>query len=268
MTNSHPAGETAIRIGCAGLPQGLKRQRHFEQLGLLETTDTFFSLPRPSILRRWRRDASETRPQGAAFSLVALGGITDPQGAVRAPEPATESAAADTRAGHFQDTPLVRSTTDTVAAAAAALEAEVVLFRSPVDFTPTRANRDAMQHYFEEIGTAEVFGGAARAWEPQGIWDPAEAVELCGELGLVYALDPLSQDPTTPDLDPVDLLPPGVAYFRVTGLGGPRRALDAYALESLLAQMSRFERCWLVFATLDKRRDAIACQKLLVSLAQ
>lgn len=262
MPNSQPGSSSRIRIGCAGLPQGLKRVRYFEKLPFLETSDTYRSLPRASVLRRWHATAADTgseRGTDAGHGLVALSAITDPNAAADA------SAAGST--GHFRDTAAVRQATEVVATAARELSAEVVLFRTPASFTPSTTNRQAMQRYFSETAPAGKFGDAVVAWEPQGLWELEDAVSVAEELGLVCACDPLALDPTRPEWTPADALPRGAAYFRVTGLGRPRRALDETTLESLLLQAEEFDRCWLVFATLDKNADARNCQRLLDAMS-
>ncbi len=264
MPNSQPGSLSRIRIGCAGLPQGLKRARYFEQLPFLETTDTYRSLPRSSILERWRTTAVETRAgrgTAAGFGLVALSSISDPASSKAAQRSAAPAAAE--AVGHFRDTEAVRQATEVVASAARKLDAEVVLFRSPPGFTPSAANRQAMQRYFSEIAPAGTFGHAAVAWEPQGLWELEEAVAVADELGVICACDPLAGDPTRPEWRPADVLPRQSAYFRITGLGRPRRPLDETTLESLLLQAEEFDRCWLVFSTVDKRVDARNCQRLL-----
>jgi len=273
MPSSQPTAGARIRIGCAGLPQGLRRQRYFEQLSFLETAATFASLPRPSVLRRWREEASEKRPKDdptaaeARFALVALSAITDPASRFGAARSAGASATAGgDQLGHFRDTAAVREATAAVAAAARELDAEAVLFRTPPSFTPSTANRDALRRYFETVAPPGTFGQATLVWEPQGLWELDDAVRLGSEVGLRCACDPLARDPTMPEVDPTEGLPSDAAYFRVTGLGGPQRPLDEGTLEALLLQAERFERCWLVFATLERRADALNCQKLLSAL--
>src|SRR5215207_3730680 len=65
-----------IRVGCAGLPNGVSRAHYFERLDLLETDVTFFDPPRDVALRRWHTEAAP----GSAFSVLAWQVITHEAG--------------------------------------------------------------------------------------------------------------------------------------------------------------------------------------------
>src|SRR5262249_50623817 len=162
--------ENLVRVGCAGLPSGVSRAAYFEHLDLLETDLTFFEPPRDVALRRWHKEA----PEGCAFSALAWQLVTHETGtpgyqrlaAPLAPELAIQ-------VGGFRDTPVVREAWQRTRASAEALGAEVVLFQTPVSFAPTEANRTALRRFFGEI--AADHGGLVMAWEPTGLWEPAQA---------------------------------------------------------------------------------------------
>ncbi|WP_428268451.1 DUF72 domain-containing protein [Haliangium sp.] len=248
----------ALHIGCADLPPGLSRRRYFERLGYLETTATLLGIPRRAVLRGWREEAAGP----GRFGLIAPQIITHRPGrkGYRRSK-VTLSPAELAQAGAFRATEVVAQATEALAQAAEVIAASVIVFRSPPDFAPSAANRDAMRRYFDEQAPAARFAGALRVWEPQGLWEPQVAARFAGELGLVLACDPLTNDPIGVDPDFFSNLPGDDAYFRVTGLGQARRRLDDYALEPLLEAAEAYQRAWLVFAHEGKYPDAIRLRR-------
>jgi uncharacterized protein YecE (DUF72 family) len=241
--------ERLIRVGTAGLPSGIARHVYFENLDLLEVDVTFFEPPRDVALRRWRQEA----PEGTGFAMLAWQAITheaDTPGYARMTHKLSPEA--KTQVGSFRATPPVNEAWQRTLAAARALGAEVILFQTPPTFTPTEANRNAMRRFFGEI--AADHQGMALAWEPRGIWEPAQAATLAAELGLVYALDPLQLEVPPPD-EPQ-------AYFRVHGLGIYRNKISDDMLEILADMAWGYERAWVVFANVEKYRDAERFHKL------
>jgi uncharacterized protein YecE (DUF72 family) len=93
------------------------------------------------------------------------------------------------------------------------------------------------------------------AWEPRGIWEPAQAASLAEELGLVYALDPLQLEVPPPDGTQ--------AYFKLYGLGIYRNKLGDDMLDLLADMVDLYERAWVVFANVEKYPDAQRFRKLL-----
>jgi uncharacterized protein YecE (DUF72 family) len=249
----------ALRIGCSDLPSGLGRDRYFGRLDYLEVGATFFDPPRPSALARWRRDA----PAAAGFGVVAWQLVTHPAGPRGYPRVKRELSAAQLRdGGGMRATEAVQGALAVTAEVAAAVEAEVVVFRTPAEFAPSSHNREVLRAFFAEVATVERLGGAARVWEPQGLWEPELAAQLCGELDVLYGCDPLSNDPLGVEPEFFAALPSSMAYFRVTGLGRARPRLDEYALEALLALAEPYERAWIVLANPGKYPDAIRLRKL------
>lgn len=249
-----------IRIGCADLPSGQRRSRYFDKLSYLEVGGTMFQLPKNSVLKRWRDDTG----QGGGFGLLAPQLITHKPGRKGYPRSKVELSPAQlAQAGGFQASELVNESVQSLARATTTVEAEVVLFRSPADFSPSASNRLAMTRFFAEVATPELFGATVRVWEPQGLWEPDVAARLAADMGVLYACDPLSNDPIGPggpdDLDPDFFahLPQDSAYFRLTGLGRARQRFDEYAMAELLELTAAYQRTWIVFAHLDKYPDAI-----------
>lgn len=242
-----------VSVGCAGIPQGLRRSRYFERLRYLEVAATFQEPPKLAVVRKWTEDL----PVGARFGVVAWQLITHTAG--RRGHVGLRSATTTlspeqlARAGHFHDAPVVRDAWARTAAVADALDAEVIVFRTPADFTPSAANRDAMRRFFTDDAVAPWRARAALVWEAEGLWTTAAMRQVADELDLVVATDPLGDDPTGAD---ADLAPQPRGYFRVRALGSGRRRLDDGRLELLADRCAERERSWVVFATPDAYRDA------------
>ena len=252
-----------LAIGCADLPPGLRRVRYFQRLRYLEAGGTRYQVPRGKVLDRWRAEAGAD----ARFGLHAPQEISDrpgPKGYPRSRRALTKKQL--WQAGGFRDTEVIQDAVQSIADACARLGTDVVIFRSPPEFVPSAANRDTLKGFFSQVATAERFGDTARVWEPLGLWEPATAMRLVADLGLVYCCDPLSNDPLAePHLLDTEL--PGVpVYFRVTGLGRGRQRFDDYALEPLIPMVEE-RRAWVVFSHEHKYPDAIRCHRLLATLA-
>ena len=217
------------------MPPGLHRNRYFNKLDFIETSETIRGLPKPAVLKKWRRDGA------GSFGLVS------PHSDPRQVEP---------------------SQLEELAEATRLLEATSVLFRTPPDLVPSSENRAHLHRFFAEMATAELFGSTQRIWEPQGLWEVEEATELSATLGTTCACDPIANDPLGPGSDFFASLPGNRAYFRVSGLGRPQSLLDEYSLEALLTIVDNYDRCWLVFDTVAKFKDATACRKLAQTLTE
>lgn len=253
-----------VRIGCAGLPDGLRWARYWEKLDYIERDTTFVDLPKLAAARRWR----EASPQGVGTGLIAWQGITHepgPRGYAHMNTPL--SAAQLQQAGGLRDTEVVRQGLERFRAIAEATGAEVVVFRTGASFTPSQTNRDRMRRFFGELATADTFGETRRVWEPQGLWEPETAVALAEELGLILACDPLSNDPIGHDPGFFHQLPSEDAYFRLTGMGNKRKRFPDYELDGLLDLAEQYQRCWFVFANVGGFKDASALRKALDALA-
>lgn len=242
--------EQLVRIGCAGLPSGVSRSLYFKRLDLLETDATLLEPPGDAALRRWRREA----PPGSSFTMLAWQLVTHEASAPtyeRLLTPLSPGAAAEV--GHFRATERVRAAWERTLAAAKALGAEVILFQTPPSFSPSAANRDAMRRFFGEV-VGEPPRELRLAWEPRGIWQPAQADALARELGLVYAVDPLQ----------LEIPPPegAAAYFRLHGLGLYRNRIGEEHLDLIAELVDPYEETWVVFANVEKFSDAQRFRRL------
>src|SRR5438128_1402358 len=91
---------------------------------------------------------------------------------------------------------------------AEALDASVLVVRTPTSFTPTAANRQKLTRF---VGDAPL--EPRIAWQPLGLWQRGEIERTAGDIGVIPCIDPTQHKQT--------LTHEGVAYYHVRGLGGP-----------------------------------------------
>lgn len=235
----------------------MAREHYFGNLGYVELTDTFFNWPRQAVLKRWGGDDH-------GFGAVAWQAITHAPGAKGYPrcnKPLDAAALAE--AGTYRDTPFVRDAVARVADAVVAAGADVVVFRTPADWSPSATNRERLRQFFTEVASADRFGSCVRVWQPEGLWELEDTAQLCADLGVVMACDPLANDPLAPPYEFFLGLAAafnGVGYFRRQGLG-QSRPLTEYQRELLVDLLEVYDRAWLVFDSPSKYRDARAVAK-------
>jgi hypothetical protein len=217
-------------IGCADLPHGIGWDRYFGKVSFLETSALTRGAVRPSVLTKWRAAA----PGAGAFAVVAPPMVPEPLGVERGTESLIETLRA--------------------------LEASLVVVRTPPSFSPSAANRELLRRYFGEV---LVDVGVERVWQPDGLWDTRTALKLAGELGVILGADPLVRDPTKEPVDFYSTLETDALYCRVTGLGRGARILSSSQLDELSMVTEAYERTWVVLATVDSFADASRFAKLL-----
>jgi len=113
-----------------------------------------------------------------------------------------------------------------------ALDAQLLVVRTPTGFTPTAQNRETLARF-----VGEASGAPRLAWEPLGLWQRGEIEKVAGELGLIPCVDP------TQHKEP--LVHAGVAYYRVRGLGGP---LGERELGRVVMACEDLDEAFIVFA--------------------
>ncbi len=214
----------------------MSRAQVFSGLDFLEESFLLRAgAPGPKALRKWRREA----PDGAAFSLVAPEGVFGDE---------SERAAA----------------MNALAGARDALEAAVVIFRTPTSLAPSQQNRDRFRALCRE--TADELDGAQPVLWTRGLWDRALGAKLADELDVLLAIDPLANDPLEelPALVAA-ALELGRGYLRLDRIGSPRRRFDPYELEMLAEIAAELDDGWICFAHSERVRDAIDFCKLLAN---
>jgi uncharacterized protein YecE (DUF72 family) len=248
-----------VIVGCAGLPHGVGWPRYFLRLPYLETAALLQGPVRPSVLRRWKESAKH----GHAFGVVAPAIVTHtPSARGFGPRGWPVPTARINEVGGFRSSEIVRQGVAALVEAADTLDAGVVIFRTPPEFSPSQTNRDAMRRFFSEDAAPERFPGRTRVWVPSGLWEPPAAHALARELGILCGLDPLGGDPEKHHAAFWDSLSGDDAYLVISGLGRSRRRTSNDDLEQIAEIALRHDRAWVVFSTVEPFPDAIRLAKL------
>jgi uncharacterized protein YecE (DUF72 family) len=172
-----------VRVGVCGfcLPQA----ELFRRFRLLEIQQTFYWPPQLKTVERWRQDA----PDDFEFTLKAFQAITH-SGFSPTYRRARLTEEQKRECGDFRDTKVVRDGWDKTLCLATALAATVVLFQCPPKFTATEQNISQLRRFFLWASR----GSLRFAWEPRhASWTAAIIAELCRELDLIQAGDPLER---------------------------------------------------------------------------
>jgi len=160
--------------------------------------------------------------------------------------------------GHFVDSQQNRSLWGEVKARAAMLGAKTILLDTPSAFTPSPANKERLTRF--ALDWAKLPEGVNLAWFAAGFWEREECAELCEQLGITLALDPL--------VDPSEALPEHEKiYFRLLGAHGLRDHYSDDALEMLIDLCEDFEEAVVIFKTEKPIKDALRMKALLEGTA-
>lgn len=231
-------------MGCCGWP--VAQTRYFKTFGLVEIQESFYNLPRPSTVERWREAAP------ARFEFV-----------LKAPQLVTHEATSPTyrrlrmrlserqkrRYGAFTPTAEVFDAWRATLALATALRSKIVLFQCPASFTPTPEHTVNLQTFFETVER----GRLALAWEPRGKWTDAEIRGLCRRLDLIHCVDPFQR--------------PSVwgapTYYRLHGRAGYHYRYSEAELEELRGFCRGRRSVYVLFNNTEMFSDARRFRRLL-----
>ncbi|MFH0899093.1 MAG: DUF72 domain-containing protein [Pseudomonadota bacterium] len=235
-------------IGCADPPSGMTREAYFRKLQLLEIGATTTRPPRPSVLEKWRNEA----PPHAIFTMNAWRILTDEPTTEDMKRLAVSPADPADHPGLLRVNQAAHLAWTQVHAAAKALAAEAIVFRTPPSFFPTQSNRERLRRFFTELVVAP---DTVIVWEPQGMWEVEVAARLATDLGLVLAYDPLQLEEPAPVI--------ASAYLRIRGMGLHRGRLTDQRFDKILTAASQHSQVWIVLATAERYRDAVRLRELL-----
>ncbi len=195
-----------IKVGTCGWSARGGRKKYFEYFSVIELQDTFYRLPRESTARRWREQA----PEGFEFTVKAWQAITHPptsptwrRAGVKVSEEERD------KYGYFRPTDQVFEAWERTKRICEILKAKFVVFQTPASFGYSEENVRNVEAFFSSIDR----GGLILGWEPRGTWHEHRGMlsRLLDRLDLVHVVDVLRRDPVRT---------PGIAYFRLHGLGG------------------------------------------------
>ncbi len=192
----------------------------------VEIIDTELGIPMAGTMRRWKREA----PDGFSFSLLA-------------PPVFGESGFAKTKEN--------RQKLDELAAFAAELGTDAVVFRAPDTLTPTKARAKALHAFLGALP-----GGFPRPVLDLPTWTAAQA-EDAAKGRAVAARDPWA--------DGAPSGPTPFVYFRMLGPAGKRSRYDPEAIEGAaeIIRACKGEQINCIFANTDMDTNGTALLNLL-----
>jgi uncharacterized protein YecE (DUF72 family) len=239
-----------LRIGVCGfcLPQ----REIFQRFRLLEVQQTFYWPPQLKTVERWRLAA----PDDFVFTLKAFQAITHVYNH-RTYRKVRFSADELAQCGGFCDSAVVREAWKLTRSLAEALESPTVVFQCPPSYDASEANIGNLRQFFHWASRGQL----RFAWEPRHeSWTASLVFELCNELDLIHAVDPLEQKSVfgTP------------RYYRLHGsaLGAFRYDYDHPYSDSELRELERSSVDGLIYCLFNNKQmaaDAERFQRLAVA---
>jgi uncharacterized protein YecE (DUF72 family) len=234
-----------LLVGCCGFPLSLAR--YAETFPVVEVQQTFYQPPMLETLAKWRAQV----PAEFEFTLKAWQLITHEASSPtyrRLREKLSDPQKKE--AGGFRLSDTVMMAWERTLECARVLGSRVILFQCPARFAPSPENKASLRAFFREIrrplGSATGDPPFTFAWEPRGDWETNEIRELCEELNLIHALDPLRQEGAIP----------GHAYFRLHGLTGYRYDYTDQDLARLLRLVRQRAFSYVLFNNISMLDDA------------
>ncbi|MEE2785804.1 MAG: DUF72 domain-containing protein [Myxococcota bacterium] len=139
--------------------------------------------------------------------------------------------------------------------AADILETDQCLLRTPADFRPTQANRDALIRFLNTRCATQV----KVAWWAEGLWpsQPDAQLEIKAASSVTIVEDPFSLD------DDEALMESAGFYWRVMGGRGMRRGLNDDELEQLMDESDDRAQGTIIFAGPAVQGDAQRFHRLM-----
>jgi len=193
-----------VKIGCCGIPKS--RREYYKSFSVVEVQQTFYKIPLPSTLERWRKEA----PEDFEFTIKAWQVITH-----LPTSPTWKRSGLKVSKNEYDKYGYLRPTKENFDAwmktleAAKILQANVIVIQTPPSFGYSEENVRNIRSFFSQIDRNNMLIG----WEPRGTWKQHLDVvgKLVKELNLIHIVDILKLKPAAIGR---------VAYIRLHGLNG------------------------------------------------
>lgn len=238
-----------LKIGCCGFPKS--RKLYYQRFSTVELQNTFYSLPKLELARKWRAEA----PSDFEFTVKGSQFITHPPESPTYRKAKLEISAKD-KYGFFKPTQEVFNAWEQTRKICEALRARIVVLQTPASFTPSEENLVNMHNFFSSIekGSLEI------ALELRGKWESKVIKQLCEKYDLIHCIDPFA-------------LPPlhfkQTLYFRLHG-SPPGKKMYSYKysdgdLRSLQQKLKNYEdkeEIYCMFNNIAMWEDALRFKEL------
>ena len=238
----------AMKLGMCGYTIGAAA--YVRQFGVVEVQQTFYDPPPLPTIEKWRAQA----PAGFEFTMKAWQVIThfgtsSTYRRLRRPFSARERE----EAGGFRVNATTLAAWEATLEGMRALRATAILFQCPASFKATDVNVEAMRTF---LSTIERPTGVRLLWEPRGPWPDELVRSLCGELGLVHAVDPFVRPSLTPEL----------IYWRLHGNKSSYASYSDAELQQIIDWLPEDEAidAYVMFNNIPRVKDVKRFRELLV----
>ncbi len=232
-----------INVGCSGYQKS--HHVYYEYFNNVEIQQTFYNPPQVKTALKWRSQA----PENFEFAVKAWQIIT------HEPTSPTYKRLIDKippgewkQYGYFKPTLTVHSAWLTTRRVAEALQAEVILFQCPAQFTPTPEHVSNLRAFIRSIDR----GPFTLAWEPRGEWPDDLVGKVCNDLGLIHAVDPFLIQPQTT----------GVGYYRLHGGKDYSHSYTDGELEELYLKCLTFQKIYCFFNNVSMWNDGLRFKRI------
>lgn len=175
----------SVLIGCSGYPGNPKRYQ--KELSAVEILETFRSLPKLTTAERWK----ESAPESFSFIIKAWQLITHRPDSPTYKGLSPKIMKQAKEAGHFGWNASVELGWQKTAEFAQNLGAKAIVFETPMDFTPTKENRERLTTFFNKI---ERVSECDLVWDPRGLWSEEEKANIAAESNLVICSEDISSE--------------------------------------------------------------------------
>jgi hypothetical protein len=152
-------------------------------------------------------------------------------------------AGADHAFGGLQTTPEVERAWEVTRLGAQACGANRIALRTPPSVSPGALGRKRIR----EFVAARTTEGLATIWEPEGLWEPVEALAFAGELGIETIVPAFEGGRPRWADDARTTLVGARALLRIDGTG-PRARVDARQLDAIAEHLESHPDATLLFA--------------------
>jgi uncharacterized protein YecE (DUF72 family) len=247
-----------VLVGCSGRA-GLSWERYSEAFDIIEVQETFYRMPRPSTLARWR-----SRAPALGFALKAFQGITHPLSSPTWRRAGRQRPSARPEAyGHLKPTDEVFSLWERICELVRAVGARSVLLQLPPSFDRSQENLENMKSFLGSIERPVPLALELRhaSWFSDLRW----LGSLLADLSVTHVVDPLAMGPAHIQ---------GIAYYRLHGLGWPgprliyRHEYTEQELRRGLELIAAYggEEAFVFFNNTNMKEDAAKFKGLLMAL--
>ena len=238
---------SATKVGLCGYTMGAAA--YFKKFSVVEVQQTFYDPPPLPTIAKWRAQApADFEFTMKAWQVITHFGTSSTYRRLKRNFSDGERA----KAGGFRVNDTTIAAWATTLDACRVLRATAILFQCPASFKATEDNTDAMRRFFTTIDRP---AGVRFLWEPRGPWPDDIVRSLCGDLGLIHAVDPFIRPSLTPEL----------VYWRLHGNGSAYASYTDDELQQLVEWLPHDSatEAYVMFNNIPRVKDVARFRELL-----